>query len=250
MIRAILIDDEVNALDVLEMQLNNYCTGISIIEKCEGGEKGIAAIRLHKPDLVFLDIEMPGKNGFDVLNETQGLAYDIVFTTAYDQFAVKAFKCAALDYLLKPVDILELKAAVEKTRAKKENTGLEDKIKILFEQFGQVQQPSAQRIALPAGDAMQLFAPDDIIRCESDSNYTYVFLAGGKKLLLAKTLKEIEETLRGLSFFRVHQSHLVNMNHINKVVKGEGSYLTMTDGTSIPVSRNKKEAFMELLRKV
>jgi two-component system, LytTR family, response regulator len=250
MIRAVLIDDEVNALDVLEMQLNNYCTGISIIEKCEGGEKGIAAIKKHQPDLVFLDIEMPRKNGFDVLGETRGLAYDVVFTTAYDQFAVKAFKYAALDYLLKPVDILELQAAVEKVRTKKSNTGLEDKIKILFEQFSQVQQPSAQRIALPAGDAIQLFAPDDIVRCESDSNYTFIWLSDGRKLLLAKTLKEIEETLRGLSFFRVHQSHLVNMNHISKVVKGEGSYLTMTDGTSIPVSRNRKEAFLDMFRKV
>jgi two-component system, LytTR family, response regulator len=250
MIKAVLIDDEVNALEVLEMQLNNYCTGISIVEKCEGGEKGIAAIKQHKPDLVFLDIEMPRKNGFDVLSETRGLTYDVVFTTAYDQFAVKAFKYAALDYLLKPVDILELQAAVEKAKSKKGNAGMDDKIKMLFEQLSLAQPQLSQRIALPVGDAMQLFAPDDIIRCESDSNYTYIFLAAGKKVLLAKTLKEIEETLRGLSFFRVHQSHLVNMNHISKVVKGEGSYLTMTDGASIPVSRNKKEAFMELLRRV
>jgi two-component system LytT family response regulator len=250
MIKALLIDDELNALDVLEMQLNNYCSGISIIEKCEGGEKGIAAIKQHQPDIVFLDIEMPRKNGFDVLSETRGLAYDVVFTTAYDQFAIKAFKFAALDYLLKPVDILELQAAVEKARIKKGNTGIEDKIKILFEQLSQPQPQASQRIALPVGDAMQLFAPDDIIRCESDSNYTSIWLAGGKKLLLAKTLKEIEETLRGLSFFRVHQSHLVNMNHISKVVKGESSYLIMTDGITIPVSRNKKEAFMEMLRRV
>jgi two-component system, LytTR family, response regulator len=250
MIRTILIDDEVNALDVLEMQLNSYCKGISIVEKCDGGEKGIAAIIKHQPDLVFLDIEMPRKNGFDVLSETRGLHYDVVFTTAYDQFAVKAFKYAALDYLLKPVDILELQAAVEKAGLKKDKAGIENKIKVLFEQFSQSQKPSPQRIALPVGDAMQLFAPDDIIRCESDSNYTYIWLTGGKKLLLAKTLKEIEETLKGLSFFRVHQSHLVNMNHISKVIKGEGSYLTMTDGAGIPVSRNKKEAFMEMLRRV
>ncbi len=250
MIRVVLIDDEMNALDVLEMQLSNYCTGISIVEKCAGGEKGIAAIQQHQPDLIFLDIEMPGKNGFDVLSETRGLTYDVVFTTAYDQFAVKAFKYAALDYLLKPIDILELQAAVQKARAKKGSAGIEDKINILFQQFSQLQPPLTKRIALPVGDAMQLFAPDDIIRCESDSNYTNIFLAGGKKILLAKTLKEIEETLSGLSFFRVHQSHLVNMNHISKVVKGEGSYLTMSDGAVIPVSRNKKEAFMELLRRV
>jgi two-component system, LytTR family, response regulator len=252
MIKAILIDDEKNALDVLEMQLANYCSGITIAAKCDGGEKGIAAIRQHEPDLVFLDIEMPLKNGFDVLAETKGLVYEVIFTTAYDQFAVKAFKYAAVDYLLKPVDILELQAAVEKVKSKNGAAGIDKKLQSLFEQFGfaQAQAPVPQRIALPVGDAMQLFAPDDIIRCESDSNYTSIWLAGGKKLLLAKTLKEIEETLRGLSFFRVHQSHLVNMNHISKVVKGESSYLIMSDGNNIPISRNKKEAFMEMLRRV
>jgi two-component system, LytTR family, response regulator len=250
MIKAILIDDEKNALEVLQMQLTNYCSGISIIEKCDGGEKGIAAIKRHQPHLVFLDIEMPRKNGFDVLTETKGIPYEVIFTTAYDQFAVKAFKYAAVDYLLKPVDILELQAAVEKVKSKKGDANIDEKLKLLFEQFGLAQAHAPQRIALPVGDAMQLFAPDDIIRCESDSNYTNIFLAANKKILLAKTLKEIEETLSGLSFFRVHQSHLVNMNHISKVVKGEGSYLTMTDGVTVPISRNKKEAFMEMLRRV
>jgi two-component system, LytTR family, response regulator len=247
---AILIDDEKNALDVLEMQINNYCTGITVLAKYNSGEKGVEAIRQHRPDLVFLDIEMPHKNGFDVLQETASLGYDVIFTTAYDQFAVKAFKYAAVDYLLKPVDILELQAAVEKAKAKKGQANMDEKLKALFQQLGVGQAAASQRIALPVGDAMQLFAPDDIIRCESDSNYTYIFLTTGKKLLLAKTLKETEEALRGLSFFRVHQSHLVNMNHVRKLVKGEGSYLTTSDGANIPISRNKKEAFMESLRKL
>ncbi len=248
--RAILIDDEKNALDVLEMQLNHYCPTINIVAKCTGGEEGVMAIRQHRPDLVFLDIEMPRINGFDVLAQTNTISYAVVFTTAYDQFALKAFKYAAVDYLLKPVDVEELQTAVQRVVNKNGRDGMENKIKTLLEQFGVSQAALPQRIALPVGDAMQLFAPDDIVRCESDSNYTYIFLAAGKKILLAKTLKEVEETLRGLSFFRVHQSHLVNINHVSKVVKGEGSYLTTSDGATIPISRNKKEVFLESLRKL
>lgn len=248
--RAVLIDDETNALDVLEMQLNHYCPSVAIVAKCAGGEAGILAIREHRPELVFLDIEMPRVNGFDVLAQTNQIGYDVIFTTAYDQFALKAFKYAAVDYLLKPVDVEELQTAIQRVASKKGQVGMEDKIKTLLEQLGTPQTALPQRIALPVGDAMQLFAPDDIVRCESDSNYTYVFLTGAKKILLAKTLKEIEETLRGLSFFRVHQSHLVNINHVNKVVKGEGSYLTTSDGATIPISRNKKDAFLETLRRL
>lgn len=244
-----MIDDEKNALDVLELQLTQYCTGVNIVARCNGGEAGVAAILQHQPDLIFLDIEMPKVNGFDVLAQTRHVSYEVIFTTAYDQFAVKAFKFAAVDYLLKPVDILELQSAVQKARARQGQSDMDEKIKTLLQQM----MPAAavpQRIALPVGDAIQLFAPDDIIRCESDSNYTYVFLQAGKKILLAKTLKEVEETLKGLSFFRVHQSHLVNINHVGKVVKGEGSYLTTSDGTTVPISRNKKDAFLEMLRKV
>jgi two-component system, LytTR family, response regulator len=248
--RAILIDDEKNALDVLEIQLRHYCPSVTIVAKCAGGEDGIAAIRQHRPDLIFLDIEMPRVNGFDVLAQTSTLGYDVIFTTAYDQFALKAFKYATVDYLLKPIDGTELQAAVEKAGAKKEQVSVEEKIKLLLQQYGLPPAALPQRIALPVGDGMQLFAPDDIVRCESDSNYTTVFLTGGKKILLAKTLKEVEETLRGLHFFRVHQSHLVNISHISKVVKGEGSYLTTSDDASIPISRNKKEAFLERLRRL
>jgi two-component system LytT family response regulator len=249
MIKTIIIDDENNALEVLEMQLARFCKDITVVATCDGGIKGIAAIKKHEPDLVFLDIEMPHKNGFDVLNETKGMNYDVIFTTAYDQFAIKAFKFSALDYLLKPVDILELQAAVEKVKNKKEDSSLDEKIKTLFQQL-QPQQRLTDKIALPVGDAMQFMQPDEIIRCESDSNYTHIFLANGKKITMAKTLKEVEENINGSPFFRIHQSHLVNMNHINKYIKGDNAYVIMKDGTQIGVSRNKKDAFLETFRKV
>lgn len=250
MLNAIIIDDEKNALEVLEMQIERFCTGVNVVAKCDGGEKGIAAIKKYEPQLVFLDIEMPHKNGFDVLNETRGINYDVIFTTAYDQFAIKAFKFSAIDYLLKPVDIAELQAAVEKVKNKTIQEPLDDRLKKLLGQLKQPAAPTSGKIALPVGDAMQLVLPDEILRCESESNYTHIFLANGKKITTAKTLKDVEESLEGLNFYRVHQSHLVNMNHISKVVRGDGGYVLMDDGTQITISRNRKEAFLESFRKI
>lgn len=249
MINAIIIDDEKNALEVLEMQLNQYCKNVNIVAKANGGIKGIETIKKYSPDLVFLDIEMPHKNGFDVLTETKQYNYDVIFTTAYDQFAIKAFKYSAIDYLLKPIDIIELQQAVDKIKNKQGSNSLDEKIKTLFYQL-QTPQKLTNKIALPIGDSMQFMEPDEIIRCESDSNYTHIFLANGKKITMAKTLKEVEENINGASFFRIHQSHLVNMNRISKYIKGDGAYVVMDDGTQITISRNKKEAFMETFRKV
>ncbi len=249
MLKAIIIDDEQNALDVLEIQLLKFCKEVNIVAKCESGLAGIDAIKKHHPDIVFLDIEMPHKNGFDVLTETSFLNYEVIFTTAYNQFAIKAFKFSAFDYLLKPIDILELQNAIEKLKNKKNNSRIDEKIKLLFQQF-QTQQKHSNKIALPIGDAMQFLEPNEILRCESESNYTHIFLSSGKKITLAKTLKEVEENIEGDPFFRVHQSHLINMNHISKYIKGDGAYVIMTDGTQISISRNKKETFLESFRKV
>lgn len=249
MLNAILIDDENNALEVLEMQLTRYCKEVTVVACCNGGEKGIAAIKKFNPDIVFLDIEMPHVNGFDVIKATQDSTYEVIFTTAYDQFAIKAFKFSAVDYLLKPIDITELQTAVERVKNKKGSANIEQKLQTLFQQL-QPQQRLTDKIALPVGDAMQLMLPDEIIRCESDSNYTHVFLANGKKLTMAKTLKEVEENINGSPFFRIHQSHLVNMNHISKYMKGDNAYVIMKDGTQIGISRNKKEAFLETFRRL
>ena len=248
MIQALIIDDEKNAIEVLELQLSRFCKNVQVLATAQGGIQGIELIRKHQPDLVFLDIEMPHKNGFDVLNETKDCRYKVIFTTAYDQFAIRAFKFSALDYLLKPIDIRELQEAVEKAAVKEEQGSLDEKLQVLI---SQLQSPVRQeRIALPVADGMQFFHTDEILRCESDSNYTHISLTNGKKITIAKTLKEVEESLRGVDFYRIHQSHLVNMNHISKVVKGEGGYVVMKDGTTITISRNKKEAFLESFRKL
>lgn len=250
MITALLIDDEKNALEVLQLQLERHCPEVKILAACEGGQKGVEAIRRHHPDLVFLDIEMPHLNGFDVLEQTRGLDYAVIFTTAYDQFAIKAFRFSALDYLLKPVDVSELRAAVEKVKTRSGRGEWETKLRALLGQLQPAAAKHTHRIALPVGDAMQFMEPDEIIRCESDSNYTHIFLAGGRKITLAKTLKEVEDNIGGTPFFRIHQSYLVNMNHILKFIKGDNAYVVMKDGTKLGVSRNRKEAFLETFRKV
>jgi two-component system, LytTR family, response regulator len=248
MCTAILIDDERNALDVLEMQLKQYCTGVTILAKCDSGEKGIEAIRKLSPALVFLDVEMPYLNGFEVLEQTSSLAYQVIFTTAYDQFAIKAFKYSAIDYLLKPIDIVELQQAVKKAQQSSDADSLDCKLKRLLNQIQP--QKLTNKIALPIGEAFQFVEPNEIIRCESESNYTHIFLTNGKKITLAKTLKEVEENIQGSPFYRIHQSHLINMNHIVKFTKGDGAYVVMNDGTLVTVSRQKKEAFMETFKRL
>lgn len=248
MIKAVIIDDEKNALEVLEMQLHQFCKEVSVIATCNGGKEGVKAIKEMQPDLVFLDIEMPHINGFDVLDQTKNLNYKVIFTTAYDQFAIKAFKFSAIDYLLKPIDIVDLQNAVEKAQKESLNQNLEDKIKLLVEQY--YPQKNRQKVALPVGNMLEFFDVDEIIRVESDSNYSHIFLANQKKITLSKTLKDVEENIKGEPFFRIHQSHLINTNHVEKAVKGENAYVMMRDGTTITVSRNRKEEFFELFRRI
>ncbi len=248
MINAIIIDDEKNALDVLSMQLINYCKDVEVIKVCHGGEEGVKAIKSYQPDLVFLDIEMPKVNGFDVLEQTKELNYRVIFTTAYDQFAIKAFKYSAIDYLLKPIDIEELKAAVNKVKNEK-HTSLESKIDLLYQHMG-IGQSKISKIALPIGDAYEMISFTDIIRCESDSNYTTIYLTDGRKVTLSKTLKDVEDGFANTSFYRIHNSHLINTNFVSKFYKTDGGYVIMRDGKQISISRARKEEFFELMKKM
>ncbi|GGC78135.1 DNA-binding response regulator [Flavobacterium lutivivi] len=248
MIKAIIIDDEKNALDVLQMQIQQFCDDVEVIAVCLGGAEGVKSINELKPDLVFLDIEMPHINGFDVLSMTKSNNFNVIFTTAYDQFAIKAFKFSAIDYLLKPIDILDLQQAIKKVKKQSENYNLDEKIKLLIEQYKPT--INRQKIALPVGSMLEFFDVDAIVRVESDSNYSHVFLTNQKKITLSKTLKDVEENIKGEPFFRVHQSHLINTNHIEKAVKGENAYVLMKDGTTITISRNRKEEFFNMFRKI
>jgi len=246
MIHALIVDDEPDCCDVLVMLLEKHCPEVHIEAVCHSAKEALAAFARHRVQLVFLDIEMPHMNGFELLQQLPHTHFELIFTTSYDQYALKAIRFSALDYLLKPVDREELKAAVKKAAARLQSP-LPQQLEILLQK---IHQPPARinRIALPTMEGLQLIPVDSIISCASSSNYTTLALKDAHKLVVSRTLKEIEEMLGEYGFFRVHHSYLVNLNEIRKYIKGEGGSLIMSDGSSIDVSRSKKEALLRTLQ--
>jgi two-component system LytT family response regulator len=247
MIKAILIDDETAARDMLAWLLQTYCPQVVLLAQCSSAAEGMNAIKLQKPDLVFLDIEMPGMNGFDMLEKLETIDFQVVFTTAYDQFAVKAFRFAALNYLLKPIDPADLQETMHRFEQKKSVIGKEQ-LNLLLENLNPAKK-QVDRIALSTGDGLVFVRTADIAYCKADSNYTRVAMADGKIITVAKTLKELDDTLSGSDFIRVHNSFLVNINHIKKYVKGDGGYIVMPDDAQITISRSKRDDFFQLFSK-
>lgn len=245
MITCILIDDEKNALEMMEWLLKTYCPEVSILAMCSTGEQGLEKINELRPDVVFLDIEMPRMNGFELLEQFDKLFFDVVFCTAYDQFAIRAFKYSALNYLLKPVDPEELKETINRIRERK-STPVKEQLNLLMQQMQQPAKATPQRIALTSGDGLIFVPTSEIVYCEAESNYTQVVLASGRKVLVSKVLKEIDEALSGPDFYRVHSSFLININRIKKFVRGDGGYLVMDNDAMINISRNRKQEFMEM----
>jgi two-component system LytT family response regulator len=246
MIKAILIDDERHSCDALKMLLDKCCLQVQVAAICHSANEGIKKINDLNPDLVFLDIEMPFMNGFQMLEQLSTIDFEIIFTTSYDQYAITAFKFSALDYLLKPVDREELEKAVQKV-SKKINPAISQQLEILLQKINQRSIP-VQRIALPTMQGLEFIAVESIISCSSSNNYTEFFLKDKKKLLVSRTLKEAEDMLTDHSFIRVHNSHIVNLNAITRYVKGEGGYLVMADSSTVDVSRSRKELLMQKLQ--
>ena len=248
MIRSIIIDDERNALEMMEWLLKTYCPQVEIVDMCTSAQQGIESINMHKPDVIFLDIEMPRMNGFDMLEQFDKLFFDVVFCTAYDKFAIKAFKYSALNYLLKPIDPEDLKNTVARIEEKK-SVPSKEQFQLLLQNINQPVKSTPQRIALTTNDGMIFVPTTDILYCEAESNYTKVVLANGKKVVVSKVLKDIDEALSGPDFCRVHSSFLINVNRIKKYVRGDGGYLIMDDDMNISISRNRRQEFMELFSK-
>jgi two-component system, LytTR family, response regulator len=245
MIKAIIIDDEPYCCEVLAAMLAAECPEVRVMSICNNGQDGLAAIKQHFPDLVFLDVEMPRMNGFEMLENLSSIGFHLIFTTSYDQYALKAIRFSAIDYLLKPIDREELKKAVQKVKERKQ-LPVPQQMEILM---AKLRQPAnaINKIALPTIEGLQMIPIDTIISCESDDNYTHIKLKKGKKLLVTRSLKDIEESLEQHAFIRVHRSFLVNLNEIEKYIKGEGGYLVMSDGESIDVARNKKDLLLKKL---
>ena len=244
--RAILIDDEVNALDTLEIELNAYCPNVVILEKCNSGEAGIMAIKKYNPDVVFLDIEMPWMTGFEMLENLGDFKLNVIFVTAYNQFAIKAFEVNAVDYLLKPVSKEKLIEAVEKVNERQPVTNAI--IKSILDSINMDTSKQLPHIALPTPEGLEFVKIADILYASADSNYTHIHLKDGSRILLAKTLKQVEALVVGRSFLRIHQSYLVNLIYIKKYLKGQGGTLVLENGKELPVSRSCKEKLMSLIR--
>jgi two-component system LytT family response regulator len=232
---------------MMEWLLKTYCPQVQIVAMCQAATEGIRAINHYKPDLVFLDIEMPHMNGFDMLEQFDKLFFDVVFCTAYDQFAIKAFKYSALNYLLKPVDPQDLVETLRRIEERKAAPAKEQ-IDLLLQNLRTASRPVLQRIALTTNDGMLFVSTAEILYCEADSNYTSVVLAN-RKVVVSKTLKEIDDALSGPDFYRIHNSFLINLNHVKKYVRGDGGYVMMTDGKAVGISRSRRQDFMELFSK-
>lgn len=244
MLKAVLIDDEKHCLETLGMMLARHCKDVEIIEECRSGKKGVEAINKHKPDLVFLDIEMPMMNGFEVLEQFPEIPFAVIFTTSYDQYAIKAFRYSALDYLLKPIDPEELVTAVKKVISK-QNVPFAEQFDILLKQIKQ-KGAGFEKIAIPTTEGFELVRADQIIRCEADDNYTHIYLKENRKIVACRMLKEMEELMQEFGFFmRVHNSHLVNMNEVAKYVRGDGGYLLMSNGSSVAISKSRRDSLIK-----
>jgi len=243
MLKTIIVDDEPDCSETLGIMLDRYCPEVDVAAVCSSGAAALEAIATQHPQLVFLDIEMPHLNGFQLLERLPLIDFELVFTTSYDQYAIKAIRFSALDYLLKPVDRDELRAAVAKV-AKRQQPPLPQQLDILLQRI----QPPVSRIAIPTMEGLQMIFVGDIISCAASGNYTTLHVKDKQKITVSRTLKEVEEMLEGSGFLRVHQSWLVNCAKINRYVRGDGGYLVMTDGAMVDVARSRKEALLKHLQ--
>ena len=242
--KVLIIDDENRTRELIAKMIDSFGFDVETIPEGENVQSGIQAIQKHQPDIVFLDIQMPDGTGFDVIRSIEDKNFEVIFITAHEEFAIKAIKFSALDYLLKPVDTTELKAALEKALA-----ALEDKSEgSQFEALSSNMNPNEKRrLVLKTQESVHVVELDEIIRCEADRNYTSFFLKGEKKILVSKTLKEYETLLSGHNFLRVQQSHLININYVDRYDKKNGGAVVMKDGSEVPLSPAKREVFFKRL---
>lgn len=245
MIRCVIVEDEEMARKVLKSLLAQYCKDVMVCAEAGDVESGKSMIEAFRPDLVFLDIEMPGGSGFKLLSSIDNIDFEVVFTTAYEQFAIKAIRHAALDYLLKPIDPKELVAAVEKVKESKYKKTLKKQYDSLLKNIDP-EQLVVRKISISTTDKIHLIEVDNIIRCESDNYYSILHFKNGTNLMVSKTLKEMEQKLEEYDFVRTHKSHLVNIRCIMNFIKDEMMVL-LSDGSKVPVSKRKKEKILEII---
>jgi len=246
MLRSLIIDDEANAREKLAFLLERYCAEhVQVLAICKDGDEALKAIAEHKPDLLFLDVEMPRMTGFDVLRQAGRGSHEVIFTTAYDHYAIKAIKFAAIDYLLKPIDSDHLKDAIARTLEKRGSNGAAARVEQLMENTRPGVHPGS--LSVPSKDGFVMVKLDDILWCEAINYYTVLHLVGGRELVATRTLKDFEEMLDHSGFVRIHHSHMINTLHLERYIKGAGGQVVMAGGKTLDVSRRKKDELMEKL---
>lgn len=245
-INSIIVEDEQNNRDNLLHILKEYCPTVHVLACCSSALEGRQQIVELKPDLVFLDIEMPGGDGFSMLESLSELNFEVIFVTAFSNYAVKAIKFSALDYIVKPIDTMELLKAIDKASKKIDEKIENARIANLVE--NQHKDGNKKVLALPLSDKIEFVEVSNILRCQADGNYTIFYLRNGEKLMISKTLKEYDELLTSFNFLRVHQSHLINLSEVKSFIKTDGGYILMKDGSNITISRQRREIVLQRLK--
>lgn len=244
MLKAVLIDDDESNLSSLSEKISNHCKQVQIIDCCDNPEDGIRIIDELKPDLVFLDIEMPQMNGFVMLQQLTYKNFELIFVTAYDHYAIKAIRSCALDYLVKPVEIEELKRAVARAEEKKKQPPSSSQLDLLI---GHLQKKQTKLLTIPTSDGLQFINIENIIYLEASDNYSNIYLSTNQKYLVSRTLKDFEELLPADIFIRIHHSTIVNKFYVDKYIRGEGGQVVMRNGNVLDVSKRKKSDFLQAI---
>lgn len=251
MIRCVIVDDESKAREILAEMLKLYCSSVEIVGQAYNVESAYEMIGNLKPDLVLLDIKMPDGSGFDLLNKFESLDFKVIFITAHEEYAIKAFHFSALDYILKPIDPSDLIHAIEKASDVTNVNSINEQFKTLKDNFynsnADDSQKQDKRIVLKTTENIYIIYLKDVVRCQSEKNYTYFYFTDRERIIVSKTLKEFEEILTEFGFMRIHRSHLINLKYIDRFEKADGGYLIMTEGSKVEVSHRKKEALLNYI---
>jgi two-component system LytT family response regulator len=248
MLKVIIIDDEENAVKFIHGIISEYSPNLVLAGTANSAREGIVLINQVHPDLVFLDVEMPHGTGFDLLSNFPKKTFDVIFITAYNHYAIQAIKFSAVDYILKPVNISELIEAVQKVEQKR--SSVEYRNLDYSNLLENLRTPRPSRLAIPTNDGIEYLNTSEIIRIEADRSYSWFFLTDKRKYLVSRNLKEYQELLQDIDFFRPHNSHLINMNFVKKFIRHEGGYIEMTDGSNVPISRGKRDLFLLQMAKI
>ena len=242
MLKSIIVDDEAKSGESLRILIEDFCDDVQVCALCTTVDEGIEALQVHKPDVVFLDIQMQCETGFDLLERIPQVTFEVVFTTAHSEYAIKAFRFSAIDYLLKPIDLEELKGSLLKVQ-KKLSQNINARLQQLMRNLRETSTEN-YKLALPTGEGLFFIKVSSIVYCEASSNYTEIHTDDGKKHIVSRTLKEYDEMLADHSFFRIHNSYLINLNAVRKYIRGEGGAVVMANGKSLDVSKRRKEGFL------